>query len=573
MVDVTLTKLDGTTITKTVERPRYGGTINIPVAQQPVRFDNAHYTGASNSHIFLSMEGLLGGLWEKGPVGTNEATWAYGIWPMPGTERNTLAETWEIIPGEEFDLITYKIREGIHFHNKAPANGRELVAEDVAFCLRRLYNPIGYMRTAYPYLVGEPEEAIYATGRYTLEVKTTPGKSGLVWEKFGTWRDVPMIYPPELLDENEDLNKWELNIGTGPYMLVDFVPMSIEVYDRNPNYWGTHPMFPEDQMPYIDTVKFLNIPDKSTRLAALRSGKVDWLGGANTASGAVEWEDGALLKENFPDLKYIEFPPERAFGIAFRLDKEELPTSDVNVRKALSMAINRQEMLDTMWGGVGAFLTSPAAPVPDFADFYIPIEELPPAAKETFEYNPEKARQLLADAGYPTGFKTTITTYDAYVDWLSVVIEYWKAIGVEAELDIKEYSIYVTVTQSNKSYAEMAAHTSVCTGHAPFLLYHLSVGNLYNISFVDDPIIQQTKFDIADNYWDWDLKKQLVKDMIPHYLEQVYGIQVGGPASSYYWWPWLKLYEGSLGVGYWDNPNFMMWAWIDQDLKKEMTGR
>ena len=86
--------------------------------------------------------------------------------------------------------------------------------------------------------------------------------------------DGAFIYPPEVIEEHGDAQDWRNLVGTGPYMLTDWVKDSSVTYTKNPNYWGYDEKFPENRLPYLDEVKSLIIPDSSTLLAALRTGKI-----------------------------------------------------------------------------------------------------------------------------------------------------------------------------------------------------------------------------------------------------------------------------------------------------------
>ena len=89
-----------------------------------------------------------------------------------------------------------------------------------------------------------------------------------------------MIYPPEVLEESGgtlEFEEWAKLVGTGPYELTDWVEGSSMTYVKNPNYWGYDEKYPENRLPYIDGLRFLMMPEEATRLAAMRSGKIDFL--------------------------------------------------------------------------------------------------------------------------------------------------------------------------------------------------------------------------------------------------------------------------------------------------------
>jgi peptide/nickel transport system substrate-binding protein len=237
------------------------------------------------------------------------------------------------------------------------------------------------------------------------------------------------------------------------------------------------------------------------------------------------------------------------------------------------MAINRQEILDTFHGGEGAILAYPIAPIADLQEVFIPVEELPAEVREIYTYNPDKARQLLADAWYPTGFKTSITCWKPQVDLLSMVAAYWADIGVELEIDQKEHGVYQTLGISKKEFPELYAGPE-STGYSPWWWGPFSPGGSYNYSVVNDPAIVEARKNVEANYWDEPAKFAAYKEILPYLLGQAYYVPTPDPVAYTFWQPWLKCYGGELDVGYYMYR--LRWApfvWIDQDLKYEMTGR
>ena len=112
-------------------------------------------------------------------------------------------------------------------------------------------------------------------------------------------------------------------------------------------------------------------------------------------------------------------------------------------------------------------MISSAQPVAAHKGMYTPLEELPESTRQLFDYNPEKAKQLLAEAGYPDGFKTKVLCWQSeQVDQLSIFAAYFADIGVDMELDIKEYSVYVSTWRSKNHPA--LVYRSMGTGSGYF---------------------------------------------------------------------------------------------------------
>ncbi|UCH51577.1 MAG: ABC transporter substrate-binding protein [Chloroflexota bacterium] len=545
------------------EKPEYGGVLNLHQNTDPQGFDDAfipHY--AANSLKFTNEE-LWEGDWTKGRAGgygSVECDWFNG----GGLNRlehksGAIAESWEIT---DKDTITFHIRKGVYWHDKPPVNGRELTADDVVFSLNRQYTLApAYMKRTYPKAAETTE--ISAPDDYTVVVKCDP-------EYFGdvvTMVDFMDIYPRETVEEFGDMQAWENSVGTGPFMLTDYVSGNVMNFARNPNYWGTNPIGPGegDQLPYVDGVKVFITPDESSRIAAFRTGKLDIL--------TCDWE---LAQEflQMPELKHVSYLDDAGQAvIAMRMDKEDLPFADKRVRQALYLAIDYQKIVDEYYGGQGTILKWPVMEFKEYAGAYVPLEELPESVQELFGYNPEKAKQLLADAGYPNGFKATIPAwnYRPYMDVLVMVKAMWADVGVELEIEPKEYGP-ITSIMIRRAYDEM-----LFTGYSGIGTYFKATNyvgpGMWNTSYIDDPVLNKAREDMMAAYPDEEKADQLHRELIPYLLEQCYIIQVPAGKQYRFWWPWVKNYSGEQSLGYYNLQNFAKYVWIDQELKDSMLGK
>ncbi|MDP6577425.1 MAG: ABC transporter substrate-binding protein, partial [Dehalococcoidales bacterium] len=392
------TKKDGTTVEKMIGKPKYGGIHIVARPDQPEVWDSALYRGYWQTAPVT--EPLLTADWLAGPAGTEEWFDSLGHeaeLPYMGM----LSTGWE---RPDPDTLIYHIRQGIHYaldpsnENSRLVGGRELTADDVVAASVRNWT-IGYYSKSYKYIsdLKNPANSIYVSpdDPWAVIFKSKPGGLGLVFRHASTGRN--QIIAPEMTEKYGEIKEWEQVVGTGPFMLEDYVGGSSVSYVKNPNYWGRDPFFPENKLPYLDGLKVLVIPDISTQQAALRTGKVDYL----TEDIDKEQRD-QLLRSN-PELQTKKFLGAAGGGINMRLDKPELPWHDVRVRRALAMAIDNVEIRDTLWAGEAEIHTYPIGPKPEGMYLYTPLEEMPRSVQELFEYHPDKAKELLAEAGYPDG--------------------------------------------------------------------------------------------------------------------------------------------------------------------------
>ena len=179
-----------------------------------------------------------------------------------------LAESWDVPDPRTY---IFHIRQGVRWHDKAPMNGRELTADDVVYNFNR------YRTTDQPSRLDElPYESITATDRYTVEVKLQDPRLDALLVLIDD--NLAFMHAPEVVEQHGDVADWRNLVGTGPFMLTDWVEGSSLTWVKNPDYWGHDEKYPENRLPYVDEVVKLIIPDQATRVSAMRTGKVDYLG-------------------------------------------------------------------------------------------------------------------------------------------------------------------------------------------------------------------------------------------------------------------------------------------------------
>jgi peptide/nickel transport system substrate-binding protein len=493
----------------------------------------------------------LMGDWKKGPAGTNEIEWTGGFAGRSDVWTGNFAESFEI---PDATTIIFHVRQGVKFQNKAPVNGREMDATDFEYSINRTWTKPAY----HPGSIDPDAQptSIKAIDKWTLEMKVPAKQLGIVWLLTGA---MSWIYPHEVIDVYGDMTNWKTLVGAGPFTLEDYVTASTITYKRNPNYWQYDPYHPENQLPYIDTLKSLIIPDLSTQLAAFRTGKVDKM-------GSLSWENGELLLTQCPDLNYITGYGGSAFP-CMRIDKAELATYDIKVRQALNMAINRQEIIDEYYEGNAVILGWPYNPSKAYSAWYTPLEEQPKTVQDLFTYNPEKAKQLLTDAGYPNGFQTEIVCQSMDVDYLSLIKEYLADINVTLNIQSVESGAYY-------SYYRGRNHNDMIfkgwTQHWPARFLDVRKESFDNHSFFESTITRNWYNTICANYWKPEVIDPILKEYGSFVLEQAIGIWL--PISNVYhmWWPWVQNYHGEQMMGFVQPEYYVYYIWVDEALKESM---
>jgi ABC-type transport system substrate-binding protein len=560
------------------EVPRYGGWLNISQATADWGVDDRYVSRPYNATLKLTNEPLVQNDWARGPAGTGERDYLNTAL-LPGM-IGTMIESWEFPDPDTIILHVKKGEDAVHWALNPDSEasrlcgGRAVVAEDIADSITRMFT----IPTAWGYLQyrswWEPGGSATATDNYTVVIKghDIPGSTGATWEMISGWIT---MQPYDVVDKYGDLRDWRNSVGTGPFMLTDYVPGSYATFVRNPNYWQTDPCGPGkgNQLPYVDGVNLLTLLDASTRIAALRTAKIDFMGGGFGFSGIAAEDALPLIKAN-PELQYVRILTTGQSQMWFKVD--EKPFDDIKVRQALHMAVDYQAIIDYYYGGDAELIACPSAPIAGLMDAYTPLEELPESTRELYEYNPEKAEQLLDEAGYPGPNRLTFSCLcyaEESIDLLSIIKNDLAKIGVTLNLDVKQKAVFDTMRTARSFKGAVITGEDVFS--TPFKPMMVKCGTAKNASgfcdqYVEDLYNAQWAF---ENIGKDDVRMAAKKAIHEYVLAQALFIETCAPYAYKLWWPWVKNYYGVAGVGYFGTNDNVKFIWIDQDLKKEITGK
>jgi len=541
-----------------VETPQYGGTLNVPITSDITDFDTVSVYPMYFSNMIYDKLYL-------GDITIPESEWGFnGIYCPPLAITGNLVERWE---EPDATTLIMHLRQDVKFQNTPPVNGRDLVADDVVYSLERLCGSSYASSVGYDYLF----QSVKALDRYTVEFKYDlsryhyQGWYGSL-ATGNTW-----IVPREVVEQYGDLKDPTVQVGSGPYVLEDYVPGSSLAFTKNPYYWQMDERYPENRLPYIQNVNFLIISDVSTRLAGLRTGKIDKL----TDTTVVQFYQAETLMKTNPELKYRELLPETRSSVSVKCDVT--PFNDIRVRHALSMAVDRQSIIDKYYKGHAVFTAFPVSP--GWTDVYIPPEEWPEDIRAIYEYNPTRAKQLLAEAGYPDGFKMEVqetSTLTDQIEVLQLLKGYFAAIGVDMDIKIMEFAAYITQRYRHTYPQASAGVGGVASPYFAFTWYYQpsEAFRVYNVGKVTDPVYNEKYEELFAAYAQPDdVRKALFNDLYMYVLEQAYSVDLPYPNNFIFWQPWLKGgYWGQVGLTYYSSGDLYKRLWLDLDLKEELTG-
>ncbi len=351
----------------------------------------------------------------------------------PGTAEVTagLAERWDI--SADGKVYTFHLRKGVTFHDGTPFNGQTYVQ-----ALDRLLNkdhPYFYKKqegvsSMVTYSL-EPAVESYkalddATVQMTLKTPYAPFLSDLAMVWLG-------VVSPRAVDKyGFEVSKHP--VGTGPFTFVEWVSNDHVTVQANPNYWG--------EKPKLDRIIFRVVPEGSVRTLKLQKGEIHIM-------ADVPPETINRLEED-PNVTVLRQAGLTVNGIG--IPRRVKPFDDVRVRQALNYAVNKEEMNKFLYKGIAVPMRSPIPPVLwGYND-----------SLEGYPYNPEKAKQLLKEAGYSDGFETELYAYANPRGYNSVGIKmatavqgYWNAIGVKAKITQLEWGAYLKTIRS-KDFASLS---------------------------------------------------------------------------------------------------------------------
>ena len=544
---------------KVVTAPEYGGTLTYPYDLVANNTD-PYLRGGYSGWIIVTVNEKLGiADWA---IDRKVFDFSHNYLPE-SVWTGALAESWE-----QPDPLTYvfHIREGVKWHDVPPMNGRELTAKDIEFTYQRLtgmgkFEPPERTNS----LIKLGIESIEATDTHTLVVKLKePNLDGLLIliSEVNAW-----ILPPEVIEQYGDMSDWKNVVGTGPFILTDYVEGASITRTNNPDYWGFDPKYPENRLPYVDVLKALWMKEPATRLAALRTGKIDLIHGAGGGTAVKNIDQVRALQETNPELDISGYYT-RSFQ-NFTLNTHKPPFDDIRVRKAMQMALDLETINRTYFFGLAKWV--PQGHVGDAVEgYFIPFEEWPEEVKKGYMYDPEGARQLLAEAGYPDGFDVTAHHRDIQdLGYVEVAAGYWADIGVNVDIQVVDTAAGVAL-KTERTYSIYTGNSG--WNNSPESLMNMLKGNASNREVFgggDDPTLNALydEFFAATTVGE---RKRIMIEFDQYMVAQHY--QTWGPKvpQSQAVQPWVKGFNGENTLAVFGRHLTMVPLWIDQDLKAQM---
>jgi len=513
------------------QTPKKGGTLRLTFLADPLHFD-PHQT---LSFVTMCPLSLCYSRLVKVKAGPTVKPMTYPVEP-------DLAESWTQANDTTY---IFKLKKGVRWHNKPPVNGRELTADDVKYTYERFLSITGNPNKP----VLEYVDKIEAVDKYTVKFTLKEPNAWFIdlLASTSTW-----IIAKECVEKFGDLKKVESVVGTGPWMLDRWEPNVKIVFSRHPNYHVPG-------LPYADNVEWLIDKDPASRLATWLSGKSDF---GPEYQHAVRWLDAPVARQRKPGLQTSEYTWFTSGATGFKVGNP--PFNDLKVRRALSRASNVAEVFESLAFSQGHWTPNPAVPAA-FAEWSIPIDQLNPEGRKLYEFNTAEAKKLLAEAGHPNGFKTTVEAPSVvygpdFDDFVAITVKNWKAAGIDVDLKLKEYGAFISSTIFGKfDHMFLGLRGAWADPEAYFYRWFMP-GQPLNVWGVNDPKLtdmiklQRRTFDVAK-------RKQVVFDIQRYLADQaLFGVD-GSIRILSAWDAHIKNYGPNNGFDYGGR---LMAAWIDK---------
>jgi peptide/nickel transport system substrate-binding protein len=331
--------------------------------------------------------------------------------PMPGNLMSpSLAESWTVSADQR--VYEFKLREGLKFHNGDP-----FTAEDVKFSFHRAKGSKVLRDKVREVVIVSPSRVRFVLHEPWPDFMTFYGTmvSGAGW-----------VVPKKYIERVGDDGFKNAPVGLGPYKFVSHTPGIELVMEANESYWR--------KVPSVKRLVYKSVPESTTRLAMLKRGEVD-------IAYLLDVPQAQEVKRD-PSLKLAFSGGIAIFYLDF-LDQwdPKSPWHDRRVRLAANYAIDRQALSDAETLGA----SKPAGNhVPRTFEFALPLEPYP--------YNPARAKQLLAEAGYPNGFDAgELHQLPPYFSLGEAIIQYMQAVGIRLKMRPMERGAYIALIASKKA--------------------------------------------------------------------------------------------------------------------------
>lgn len=392
-----------------------------------------------------------------------------------------LAKDWKV--SDNGLEVTFYLNEGVLFHN-----GRQMTAEDVKYSFERLKEAESPKASMYENIVG-----IDVIDSNTIKFTTEKLDVDLLCSFAYPWT----VIVPKESDEELKTNP----VGTGAYKFVEWTPQESIKLVRNQDYFG--------DKANIENVEFKLIPDATSQLAALMVGDIDI---TEVTADQID------VLNNTDGVKGYSVPNNSIQILALNQENEFL--SNEKVRQAIAMAVDKDEIIDTVVWGNG---TKIGSHLPVSSPYYVDTTDVMP-------YNVEKAKELLTEAGYPDGFTISLKlpkSYQTHVDTGQIIADQLSKIGITCNVEIIEWATWMSDVYTDKKYdMTVVAHSGRLDPYNFLARYKSTSGDYLSLlsgdvdSLLDAALQEQDEAKRKETYAE--IQKVLAEEVPCVYIQSLY---------------------------------------------------
>ena len=467
------------TAAPTTAAPASGGELVIALTTQPNALDGVNSAERNASNVSQQIFDPL--------VWIND----------DGEFEPALAESWTV--SDDGLSYTFDLRQDVVFHNGEPFN-----ADAVVFSWEVQKNPENQYFDVY-----ERAVAVNKIDEFTVEIVSPEVNSLFLGLVAAAW----FFFPPVYYEEVGLSGFSQAPVGTGPFMLTEWIQGDRIVLDKNPDYW-------REGFPKLDRLTFRGITESSTRTAAIQTGEVDIVSRLSP--------DEAASLEGVSGVTIIEYPTNRVYYITFNNLTSGIgePTESPLVRQALNYAVDVQGIIGALFNGKGGQATG----LVTSADFGYDSSLSP------YPYDPDKAKELLAEAGFADGFDIGMGcpsgAYTNFEQVCEAVVAQLGEVGVNASLEITESGAFWDLEAEKQLPPLFGDSWSNAAPEAYARIFGAMGGNDASFSQWSDPIVDDLLARILTTTDDGDraalyveLQQQMYNDPPFIYLYQPFSFE------------------------------------------------
>lgn len=467
------------------ETPRSGGTVILGYIDEPPTMDPRVTGSAKAANLLVNVFDTLVSLdRETGEI-------------LPG-----LATSWEA--SEDGASYTFNLRDDVLFHDGTPFN-----AEAVKYTFDSIMDPELKSLTAIGYL--GPYDNTEVVDEFTVTVNFSEPYAAFM----NTVSTTPLApVSPTAAESMGPVEFARAPVGTGPFKITDWQQQVSMTFERNPEYNWPVGVYKHEGPAYLDQLVVNFIPEASTLTGSLSSGQI-------TIADGIPPQDIAGFQDN-PDFQVL-LPSVPGSPQILPINAAKSPTDDLAVRQAINYAVDTETIVDTLFFGT---LTPAKGPLASSTWTYNPEVE------EYFPYDPERASQLLADAGWTMGSGGVlekdgqplvleyITTSGQAGDVAELVQAYLSMVGIQANLQILEYAATAELMLDGAHHIARIGYTGT-DPIALSTLYHSRniPGTNFNRTMKPDPVLDEM-LDAAASETDREARAQMYLDIQTYIMDQ-----------------------------------------------------